>query len=159
MQDTEKANIRAELEGERAREETHIHQRMDSIHLIAEMFECSTEDVEIMLNLLRIHGVYEITEAVADFTEDTSLKWSFGTVVTAAKNVVWQRLHGKIDDTLHGKLRDVAVSTQPPIYGTAIEDIDGLDEKTLMAFSDMIKYGVNIERVNALAKAYREIGA
>jgi hypothetical protein len=53
----------------------------------------------------------------------------------------------------------VAVSTQPPIYGTAIEDIDGLDEKTLMAFSDMIKYGVNIERVNALAKAYREIGA
>ena len=156
MESPEKANMRAAQEYDMA--EKHIHQRVNSIHLIAEAFGCNTYDVETMLMLLRTHGVYEICEAVEDFTEDTSLKWSFGTIVVAAKNVVWRKLHFKIDETLHQKLKGVAVSTQPSIYGTAITDIEGLDETTLMAFSDMIKYGVTGGRINALTRAYAAQG-
>ena len=156
MESPEKANMRIAQEYDMA--EKHIHQRVNSIHLIAEAFGCNTYDVETMLMLLRTHGVYEICEAVEDFTEDTSLKWSFGTIVVAAKNVVWRKLHFKIDETLHQKLKGVAVSTQPSIYGTAITDIEGLDETTLMAFSDMIKYGVTGGRINALTRAYAAQG-
>lgn len=156
MESPEKANMRLAQEYDTA--ERQIHERIDAMHLIAEVFECSTDEVEIILSLLRTHGVYEITEAVEDFTSGTTLKWSFGMIVIAAKNVVWQQLYGRVDDTLHRRLRDVAVSTQPSIYGTAL-NIIGLDEKTLMAYSDMIKYGVNLDRINALAKAYRAIGA
>ena len=157
METPEKANMRLAQEYNTA--EKHIHQRVNSIHLIAEAFGCNTYDVETMLMLLRTHGVYEICEAVEDFTEDTSLKWSFGTIVIAAKNVVWRKLHFKIDETLHQKLKDVAVSTQPTIYGTVIGGGEGLDEKILMAFSDMIKYGVNIDRIKALNRAYESTGA
>jgi len=152
METPEIANMRAAQEYNTA--EKHIHQRVDSIHLLAEMFNCSTDDVEIMLSLLRTHGVYEIVEAVEDFTKGTPLKWSFGTVVIAAKNATLKQLHGKIDNDLHRKLSMVTVSTQSTIYGTAITDVRGLDEKTLMVFSDMIKYGVSLERMAALGKAY-----
>ena len=154
METPEIANMRAAQEWNTA--EKHIHQRVNSIHLLAEMFGCSIDDVEIMLSLLRIHGVYKITEAVEDLTTGTMMRRSFGTIVIAAKTVVWQQLYGRVDDTLHRKLRGVSVSTQPSIYGTAIEDIEGLDEKTLMAFSDMIKYGVNLDRINALNRAYND---
>jgi len=156
MESPEKANMRFAQEHDTA--EKHIHQRIDSIHLLAEMFNCSTDDVEIMLALLRKHGVYEMIEAIEDFTEGTPLKWSFGTVVIAAKNVTLKQLHEKIEDDLHRKLSTVTVSTQPSIYGTALTGDDGLDEKTLMAFSDMIKYGVNIERINTLVRAYNAMG-
>lgn len=154
METPEIANMRAAQEWNTA--EKHIHQRVNSIHLLAEMFECSTDDVEIMLSLLRTHGVYEIVEEVEEFRADTPLKWSFGTVVIAAKNVTLRELHGKIDDTLHRKLATVAVSTQPAIYGTTLGGGEGLNEKTLMAFSDMVKYGVNLDRINALNRAYND---
>ncbi|MCD6163010.1 MAG: hypothetical protein J7K40_11445 [candidate division Zixibacteria bacterium] len=156
MESPEKANMRFAQEHDTA--EKHMHQRIDSIHLLAEMFNCSTDDVEIMLALLRKHGVYEMIEAVEDFNAGTPQKWSFGTVVIAAKNVTLKRLHGKIDDDLHRELSTVVVSTQPSIYGTAITDVERLDEKTLMAFSDMIKYGVNIDRINALVRSYNAMG-
>jgi hypothetical protein len=156
MESPEKANMRLAQEYNTA--ERNIHERSNAMHMIAEMFGCDIFDVETMLRLLRTHGVYEICEAVEDFTEDTSLKWSFGTIVIAAKNVVWRKLHFKIDETLHQKLKDVAVSTQPSIYGTAIKDIEGLDETTLMAFSDMIKYGTSRGRINALTRAYAAQG-
>jgi len=152
MESPEKANMRAAQEYDTTVK--HIHQRVNSIHLLAEMVNCSTDDVEIILALLRTHGVYEIIEAVADFTEGTTLKWSFGTIVMAAKNVVLKQLYGKIDNDLHHKLSMVAVSTQPSIYGTAISDVEGLDENTTIAFSNMIKYGVNLERMSAIGKAY-----
>lgn len=154
MEDTEIANIR--LAQERDEAENDIHQRVNAMHLLAEVFGCSTDEVEIILSILRSHDVYKITEAVEDFTADTPLKWSFGAIVIAAKTVVWQELYGRVDDTLHRKLKGVAVSTHPLIYGTSIGDGNGLDEGTLMAYTDMIKYGVNLDRVNALAKAYRE---
>ena len=157
MESPEMANMRNAQEYNTA--EKHLHQRIDSIHLMAEMFNCSTDDVEIMLSLLRIHGVYEICEAVEDFTDGTPLKWSFGTVVTAAEYVTLKELYGKIDDDLHRKLSTVTVSTQPTIYGTVIGGGEGLDEKILMAFSDMIKYGVNMERIKALNRAYESTGA
>lgn len=156
MEDPEKANIRAAQEYDAA-EEKHIHQRLDSIHLLAEMFECSTDDVEVMLSLLRTHGVYEIIEAVEDSTEGTPIKWSFGTVVIAAKDVTRARLDGEIPDDLHRELAAVRVSTKPEIYGTALEYSDRLNEETMMAFSDMIKYGVNLDRINALVRAYNAI--
>jgi len=155
MESPEEANMRLAQEYDTA--EKHIHQRVDSIHLLAEAFNCSTDDVEIMLALLRTHGVYEIIEAVEDFTTDASLKWSFGTIVIAAKNVVLRKLYGKIDDTLHRKLKNVVVSTQPSIYGTVITGSEGLDEKTLMAFSDMVKYGVRIERITAMVKTHERM--
>ena len=151
MESPEKANMQAAQEFKTA--EKHIHQRINSIHLLAEMVDCSTVDVEIMLSLLQTHGVYEIIEAAEEFTEGTTLKWSFGVIVTASKNVVLKRLYGKIDNTLHSRLSVVTVSTQPAIYGTALNS-DGLDEKTLMEFSFMIKYGVNLARMSAIGKAY-----
>jgi len=151
MESPEKANMRAAQEHNTA--EKHIHQRVNAIHLIAEAFECTTEDVEIMLSLLRVHGVYEIIDAIEDFREGTSLTWSFGTIVIAAKNVTLKYLYGKIDDELHTRLSKVAVSTQPTIYGTSLND-EGLNEKTLMVFTDMIKYGVRIERINEMVKAH-----
>lgn len=153
MESPEKANMRAAQEYNMA--EKHIHQRVNSIHLLAEMFNCSTGDVEIMLSLLRIHGVYEITEAVNNFSE----VWTFGTIVMAAQITTLKQLKGKIDDDLHRKLSTVEVSTRPTIYGAAIGGGEGLNEKTLMAFSDMIKYGVNMERIKALNRAYESTGA
>lgn len=152
MESPEIANMRNMREHYTA--ERHIHERVNSIHLIAEMFDCTTHDVEIMLSLLRTHGVYEIINAVEDFTDGTPLQWSFGTVVIAAKIATLKRLYDKIDDNLHGKLATLAVSTQPSIYGATLTDA-GLDEKTCMAFSDMIKHGVNIDRINTLTKAYK----
>ena len=157
METPEKANMRAAQEYDTA--EKHIHQRIDSIHLLAEMFNCSTEDVEIMLSLLRTHDVYEIIEAVEDFTDWKPAKWTFATVVTAARDVTLKRLHDKIDGDLYAILENVAVSTRPSIYGTAISVDHGLNEKTLMAFTDMIKYGVNIDRIKALNRAYESTGA
>ncbi len=151
METPEKANMRNAQEYDIA--ENKIHQRVDAIHLIAEMFECSTEDVEIMLSLLRVHGVYEIINAVEDLTV-APVKWTFATVVTAAKTVTLKQLYDKIDDDLHDRLATVAVSTRPTIYGAAIGGGEGLNEKTLMAFSDMIKYGVNLERMTAIGRAY-----
>jgi len=155
MESPEKANMRFAQEYDTA--EKHIYQRIDSIHLLAEVFNCSTDDVETMLALLRTHDVYEMIEAVEDFTEGTSFEWSFGTTVIAAKNVTLKRLHDKVDDDLHRKLSKLAVSTNPVIYGAVITTGDeDLDEKTMMAFSEMVKYGVTDERVEELIKTHKE---
>jgi len=156
METPEKANMRTAQEYKTMVKQ--IHQRIDSIHLLAEMFNCSTEDVEIMLALLRTHGVYEITDAVEDITVDTSLEWSFGTIVLAAKQVTLNQLHDRIDDDLHDRLSTVVVSTQPSIYGAHIGGGEGLNMKTLEVFSDMIKYGVRIERITELKTAYAAAG-
>ena len=156
MKNPEKANMRLTQEWDTA--QTHIHQRINSFHLMAEVFNCDTDDIEIVLALLRTHGVFEIIEEVNDFAADAPFVWSFGMIVIAAKNTTLKRIQDKIYDELHRKLSTVVVSTKPSIYGAVVAGGEGLDEKTMMAFSDMIKYGVNIERTNALNKAYKAAG-
>jgi len=154
MENPEIANMRAAQEYDTA--ETNIHQRVNSIHLLAEVFGCNTEDVEVMLSLLRVHDLYDMVEAAKDNAGGAPVEWSFATMVTAARTLTLKVLYGRIGNDLHDKLAQVTVSTQPSICGTAITDVAGLDEKTAIIFTDMIRYGVNLERMSALGKAYNK---
>ncbi|NIA09707.1 MAG: hypothetical protein GWP10_08255 [Nitrospiraceae bacterium] len=131
--------------------------RENSITLIAEMMSCSERSVEMVLRMMRVHGTYEVIEATQNYLKEHHIaEWSPTPVVLGIKGMIIAQLKYKISEDLRAKLPTIGIGTSEHIWGAALT-YGLLDEKTAMVFSDMIRYGINAERISALETAYSEM--
>ena len=134
-----------------------LEDRENAVTLLSELLGCSERGGEVVMLLMRMHGSRKVIEATQNFIEDKAYtSSSFEAVIFGMQRAVIARLHDLIEPDLHTKLSSIKISTTEQTWGIPIS-YGQLDEGTAMALYDMVKWGINLERVNALNKAYRNM--
>jgi len=121
--------------------------------LLAEMLNCGSRDVDIIIDMIHVHDSEELIDQTREFIEDVGTQWSFGAFVSGIEYLVQYALGGKVSEDLYDKLSSVSVDDNYVAWG-GVADKGDLPLEVAEIFAEMCREGVTDERIERMNEAY-----